>query len=364
MPPTAVPNHTVATHIADFVGINERPANISMVHMLDLSSMWGLSPLRQLSPNEVDALGGCSVAGILDMLKTHEIMGAQPKLQKLLQNLGLPMPLYDVQWDEGGVQVCKLHTPLLDIHHEIAAAQVALRIPLSHCSVEENKCQDNITEKPTKAKCLYHGTPWASLPSILAHGLKASRRSHDMVGLWCRDEKEPALQWCCCPEIQYFPCVAIEALADDDKDSHDPSRVIQNNRTGGAYCVGVPVSKGSSTAEQLPAVTLEAVWVAMPRSHLHFQQVAQLQGTFARTIDWVLRESNGEARKKKRATTCCSHRGLGRTFSHVHGAPLGLVGPWWTSPPHGVGPLDAHEGGARYIEIVIGLCEVHSGGLW
>ena len=71
-----------------------------------------------------------------------------------------------------------------------------------------------------------------------------------MVGLRCRDEKEPALQWCCCPEIQYFPCVAIEALADDDKDSHDPSRVIQNNRTGGAYCVGVPVSKGSSTAEQ------------------------------------------------------------------------------------------------------------------
>ena len=119
-----------------------------------------------------------------------------------------------------------------------------------------------------------------------------------MVGLWCRDEKEPALQWCCCPEIQYFPCVAIEVLADDDKDSHDPSRVIQNNRTGGAYCVGVPVSKGSSTAEQLPAVTLEAVWVAMPRSHLHFQQVAQLQGTFAKTIDWVLGESNCEARKK------------------------------------------------------------------
>ena len=121
-----------------------------------------------------------------------------------------------------------------------------------------------------------------------------------MVGLWCRDEKEPALQWCCCPEIQYFPCVAIEVLADDDKDSHDPSRVIQNNRTGGAYCVGVPVSKGSSTAEQLPAVTLEAVWVAMPRSHLHFQQVAQLQGTLAKTIDWVLQESNGEARKKNR----------------------------------------------------------------
>jgi len=81
-PPTAVPNHTVATHIADFVGINERPANISMVQMLDLSSMWGLSPLRQLSPNELDTLGGCSVAGILDMLKAHKIMGVLPKLQK------------------------------------------------------------------------------------------------------------------------------------------------------------------------------------------------------------------------------------------------------------------------------------------
>ena len=46
-------------------------------------------------------------------------------------------------------------------------------------------------------------------------------------------------------------------------------------------------------------MTLEAVWVAMPRSHLHFQQVAQLHATFAKAIDWVLRESNGEARKKK-----------------------------------------------------------------
>ena len=57
-----------------------------------------------------------------------------------------------MQWDEGGIQLCKLHTPLLDIHHKIAAAQVALRIPLSHCSVEENKCQDSITEKQQKGE--------------------------------------------------------------------------------------------------------------------------------------------------------------------------------------------------------------------
>ena len=109
-----------------------------------------------------------------------------------------------------------------------------------------------------------------------------------MVGLWCRDEKEPALQWCCCPEIQYFPCVAIEVLADDNKTDEDPSRIIKNRRTCGACCVGVPVAAGSSTAEQLPAVTLEAVWVAMPRSRHHLQDVGLLQDTFRRTIEWVV----------------------------------------------------------------------------
>ena len=109
-----------------------------------------------------------------------------------------------------------------------------------------------------------------------------------MVGLWCREEKELALQWCCCPEIQYFPCVAIEVLAGDNKTDEDPSRIIKNRRTCGAYCVGVPVSTGSSSAKQLPAVTLEAVWVAMPRSHHHLQDVGLLQDTFRRTIEWVV----------------------------------------------------------------------------
>ena len=120
-----------------------------------------------------------------------------------------------------------------------------------------------------------------------------------MVGLWCRDEKEPALQWCCCPEIQYFPCVAIEVLADDNKDSHDPSRIIQNSRTYGACCVGVPVAAGSSTAEQLPAVTLEAVWVAMPRSRHHLQDVGLLQDTFRRTIEWVVSTAGGPTPKPR-----------------------------------------------------------------
>ena len=71
-----------------------------------------------------------------------------PKLQNTLRREGLARPLYDVQWDQGVVQLRKLETPLLDIHHKIAAAQVALRIPLCHCSVDANKCQGNIADKP------------------------------------------------------------------------------------------------------------------------------------------------------------------------------------------------------------------------
>jgi len=118
-----------------------------------------------------------------------------------------------------------------------------------------------------------------------------------MVGLWCRDNIETALQWRCCPEIQYFPCVAIEVLAGDNKTREDPSRIIKHRRARGAYCVGVPVSTGSSTAEQLLAVTLEAVWVAMPRSHRHLQDVGLLQDMFRRTIEWVVRTAGVEPKE-------------------------------------------------------------------
>ena len=62
--------------------------------------------------------------------------------------------------------------------------------------------------------------------------------------------------------------------------------------------MGMAVPKGSSTTEQLPEVALEAVWVAMPRSHLHLQEVAQLQDTFRLTVEWVVKEVNIKPKKR------------------------------------------------------------------
>ena len=122
-------------------------------------------------------------------------------------------------------------------------------------------CQDNSTEEPRGCEgrreiLFYHGTPLFSVPSILVCGLRASVRSHGYVGLWCRDNVEEALTWCACPAVQYFPCVAIELAAWDrplhDQADQEHGNVLQNRKTGNAYCIQVQCAKDEINSEHLP----------------------------------------------------------------------------------------------------------------
>ena len=76
-----------------------------------------------------------------------------------------------------------------------------MRIPLiGRLPIHQRVCQDNSTEEPEdpndlesgRARIFSHGTPLFPVPSILLSGLRASVRSHNYVGLWCRDNVEKA----------------------------------------------------------------------------------------------------------------------------------------------------------------------------
>lgn len=153
-----------------------------------------------------------------------------------------------------------------------------------------------------------------TVPHILCHGLKSSRLSHGYVGLWCRDQVELALSWCCQPHVQLFPCVAFEVLvAAANLNERSDFPVACNKKTKHAYCIQ-PLSQASGSEEDaLPPVSIVALWVALPRSHSHAQDIARLHDAYTETVAWVVKESNmntatrGEGRGGSRTNTWSGH---------------------------------------------------------
>ena len=238
--------------------------------------------------------GECAVGQVLEMLQKRDPMGIDTRLDNLMRNKGGRMKAkYKVLWAPDGIQRTELPGDLKDNRGSLAASRHILRIPLAPQDLSRGLCQDDKTSGPQDAadpnvRIFYHGTPLLSVPSILAFGLKASRRSHGYVGLWCRTKLDQALSWCTCPEVQHFPCVALELAAwkQPKDEGTETGEIKETSRTQGAACILV------SGSEVLPPVALRAIWVAMPRSHVHFQRVSQLHAVYQSTIIWVAKETD------------------------------------------------------------------------
>ena len=293
---------------ASFVGPAEWPKHRSDVVMPDTIAAWGFARLRRFKQQELDEIGSTAIVQVLEMLQKGEPMGIDTRLVRLLHACGgIAKAKYKVQWQEEGVQRKELPNDLQDKRGCVAASRHLLRIPLAPQCVRKGKCQDDETPEPqgqtdSQVKVFYHGTPLLSVPSILAFGLQASRRSHGYVGLWCRERLEHALSWCTCPEVQHFPCVALELAAWKEPHGEDTENgiILNNRKTCGAFCIQVKCGKGESATKQLPPVALRALWVAMPRSHVHFQLVSQLQNFYKSTIDWVAKETGADVHRRGR----------------------------------------------------------------
>ena len=289
--------------------VPRRAETESVVIMPDMgAASWGYSRWRPYTQDELDDLGNASVVQVLDMLEKKEPMGIDLCTARLIKDQRNPK--YKVARGEFDISKCRqANTQLLDRRGLQAASQRLLRIPLQSHMLPRGMCQDNSTEEPRDCEgrreiLFYHGTPLFSVPSILVCGLRASVRSHGYVGLWCRDNVEEALAWCACPAVQYFPCVAIELAAWDrplhDQADQEHGNVLQNRKTGNAYCIQVQCAKGEINSEHLPPVALRALWVAMPRSHMHFRQVSHLHQVYAETISWVAASQILSLRNRKR----------------------------------------------------------------
>ena len=225
---------------ATFIGPTELPKNRSDVVMPDIAAAWGFSTLRRFTQQEIDELGSTAIGQVLEMLEKGQPMGVDTRLERLLHDRGgIATAKYRVQWHREGIQRTELPNDLGDNRGCVAASRHILRIPLLKHNVRQGMCQDDETKEPPecqdptddRVKVFYHGTPLLSAPSILAFGLQASPRSHSYVGLRCRENVEQALKWCICPEVQHFPCVALELAAwNNTQEGGEENGNILNNR--------------------------------------------------------------------------------------------------------------------------------------
>ena len=289
------PEAAVCASPATFIQPTAGPKFRSDVVMPDVAASWGFSKLRHFTQQEMDELGQTALEQVLDMLKHGHLVGVDSRLPRILQRGGIHAAKYMVDWRREGVLLITLSKDLLDNRYYVPASNRVLRIPLQKHTVRQGMCQDNQTTEPPEcqddnvAKVFYHGTPLLTVPAILAFGLNASVRSHTYVGLWCREKVEEALTWCICPAVQHFPCVALELAAwtNTQCPGGEHGELINTSKTHGAICTRAQCEREASVSDRLPPVTLRALWVAMPRSHLHFQQVSHLHDVFKQTIDWV-----------------------------------------------------------------------------
>ena len=343
------------------------------------AAAWGLSSLRSYSQEELDEIGKASVKQVLEMLKRGEPMGIEKKMSRE-KAADVANAKYKVDWTPERVLQTSIAHDLLDQRGRMAASNRLLRIPVKKHYLDQDKCQDNATREPTdcaglKCKVFYHGTPLYSVPSILTHGLRASRRSHGYVGLWCRDKLEQALTWCTCPAVQYFPCVALELAAwngpQEGYEDQEHGKILQNRHTSHiAFCILVQCAKTAESTDRLPPVALRALWVAMPRSHMHFRQISELQRAYEQTVKWVAEFHHIDLSRKgrrygTRAGTLTGHlsqlteRRL--VYWGLGGEHLNLKGVQWPRKRISHGILALSLDCARCIRVAEGNGNTNSG---